>query len=55
MAFWLMRHDAEDFANKLRSMTVTPHAAQNTSGRSSAVASDLAVFRRPDDSIPTLT
>ena len=29
--------DAEDFVNELRSMTVTPHVAQNTSGRSSAI------------------
>ena len=29
--------DAEDFVNDLRSMTVTPHVAQNTSGRSSAI------------------
>src|SRR6516164_8291334 len=27
----------EDFVNELRSMNVTPHVAQNTSGRSSAV------------------
>ncbi len=26
-------YDAEDFVNELRSMNVTPHAAQNTSGR----------------------
>src|ERR1700681_3977417 len=30
-------YDAEDFVNGLRSMTVTPHVAQNTSGRSSAI------------------
>ena len=30
-------YDAEDFFNELRSMTVTPHVAQNTSGRSSAI------------------
>jgi transposase len=30
-------YDAEDFANELRSMNVTPHVAQNTSGRSSVV------------------
>ena len=29
-------YDAEDFVNELRSMNVTPHVAQNTSGRSSA-------------------
>jgi hypothetical protein len=30
-------YDAEDFANELRSMNATPHVAQNTSGRSSAI------------------
>ena len=30
-------YDAEDFVNELRSMRVTPHVAQNTSGRSSAI------------------
>ena len=30
-------YDAEDFVNELRSMTVTPHVAQNSSGRSSAI------------------
>ena len=30
-------YDAEDFVNELRSMNVTPHVTQNTSGRSSAV------------------
>ena len=30
-------YDAEDFVNELRSMKATPHVAQNTSGRSSAV------------------
>ena len=30
-------YDAEDFVNELRSMTVTPHVAQNTSGRRSAI------------------
>jgi hypothetical protein len=29
-------YDAEDFVNELRSMTVTPHVGQNTSGRSYA-------------------
>ncbi|MGY4281472.1 hypothetical protein ACVWXO_000692 [Bradyrhizobium sp. LM2.7] len=28
---------AEDFVNELRSTNVTPHLAQNTSGRSSAI------------------
>ena len=30
-------YDAEDFINELRAMKVTPHVAQNTSGRSSAI------------------
>ena len=30
-------YDAEDFVNELRSMNVTPHVAQSTSGRSSAI------------------
>jgi transposase len=30
-------YDAEDFVNELRSMGVTPHVAQNSSGRSSAI------------------
>lgn len=30
-------YDAEDFVNELRSMTITPHVAQNTSGRRSAI------------------
>ena len=30
-------YDAEDFVNELRSIKVTPHVAQNTSGRSSAI------------------
>jgi hypothetical protein len=30
-------YDAEDFVNELRSMTVTPHVAQNSRGRSSAI------------------
>jgi hypothetical protein len=30
-------YDAEDFVNELRSMRVTPHVAQNLSGRSSAI------------------
>ena len=30
-------YDAEDFVNELRAMKVTPHVAQNTSGRSSAI------------------
>ena len=30
-------YDAEDFVNELRATCVTPHVAQNTSGRSSAI------------------
>jgi transposase len=30
-------YDTEDFVNELRSMKVTPHVAQNTNGRSSAI------------------
>jgi transposase len=30
-------YDAEDFVNELRAMKVTPHVAQNTNGRSSAI------------------
>jgi hypothetical protein len=30
-------YDAEDFVNELRSMNATPHVAQNTTGRSSAI------------------
>jgi hypothetical protein len=30
-------YDAEDFVNELRTMRVTPHVAQNTSGRASAI------------------
>ena len=30
-------YDAEDFVNELRAMKATPHIAQNTSGRSSAI------------------
>jgi transposase len=30
-------YDAEDFVNELRSMRVTPHVAQNTNGRRSAI------------------
>jgi hypothetical protein len=30
-------YDAEDFVNELRAMNATPHVAQNTSGRSSAI------------------
>jgi hypothetical protein len=30
-------YDAENFVNELRSMKVTPHVAQNTSERSSAI------------------
>jgi transposase len=37
-------YDAEDFVNELRSMNATPHVAQNTNGRSSAV--DGRITRR---------
>src|ERR1700758_1290341 len=30
-------HDAEDFVTELRSLNATPHVAQNTNGRSSAI------------------
>ncbi|ESX98055.1 hypothetical protein X753_31690 [Mesorhizobium sp. LNJC399B00] len=30
-------YDAQDFINELRSMKVTPHVAQNTNGRRSAI------------------
>lgn len=30
-------YDTEDFVNELRAMKVTPHVAQNTSGRASAI------------------
>jgi hypothetical protein len=30
-------YDAEDFVNELRAMNATPHVAQNTSGRRSAI------------------
>jgi Transposase DDE domain len=30
-------YDTEDFINELRSMNATPHLAQNTNGRSSAI------------------
>ena len=30
-------YDAQDFVNELRAMRVTPHVAQNTSGRRSAI------------------
>ena len=30
-------YDVEDFVNELRAMKVTPHVAQNTNGRSSAI------------------
>jgi Transposase DDE domain len=30
-------YEAEDFVNELRSMNATPHVAQNTNGRSSAI------------------
>jgi len=30
-------YDTQDFVNELRSMNATPHVAQNTSGRTSAI------------------
>jgi Transposase DDE domain len=30
-------YDAEDFVNELRSMNASPHVAQNTNGRASAI------------------
>jgi hypothetical protein len=38
-------YDVEDFVNELRSMRVTPHVAQNTSNRSSAI--DARTTRHP--------
>src|SRR3954453_20257962 len=38
-------YDAEDFVNELRSMRVTPHVAQNTSGRRSAIDSRTTQHR----------
>jgi len=38
-------YDAEDFANELRSMNVTPHIARNTAGRRSAI--DERTTRHP--------
>ena len=35
-------YDAEEFIDALRQMKVTPHVAQNTSGRKSAVPDDIA-------------
>ncbi len=40
--------DAEDFANELRAMSVTPHMAQNTGGRRSAVGKRHRGGVRPD-------
>ena len=39
-------YDAEDFVNELRSMNATPHVAQNTNRRSSAI--DGRTTRHPD-------
>lgn len=39
-------YDAEDFVNELRSMNMTPHVAQNTSGRSSGSTGE-----RPDTAV----
>jgi hypothetical protein len=38
-------YDTEDFVDELRSMKVTPHVAQNTSGRSSAIEERTARHR----------
>jgi transposase len=38
-------YDTQDFVNELRSMRVTPHVAQNTNGRSSAI--DRRTTRHP--------
>src|SRR3954469_13120832 len=38
-------YDAEDFVNELRSMRVTPHVAQTTSGRRSAIDSRTTQHR----------
>lgn len=38
-------YDTKDFVNELRSMRVTPHVAQNTNGRSSAI--DRRTTRHP--------
>jgi hypothetical protein len=43
-------YDAEDFVNELRSMKVTPHVAQNTNGRSSAIDASRGLRRRPTHS-----
>ena len=46
-------YDAEDFVNELRSMKVTPHVAQNTSGRSSrSMAARRAILATPSVSAP---
>jgi hypothetical protein len=39
-------YDVEDFVNELRSMKVTPHVAQNASGRSTAARRDTPATRR---------
>jgi hypothetical protein len=38
-------YDAEDFVNELRSMKVTPHVAQNSSGRSSAIEGRMTTMK----------
>ena len=38
-------YDAEDFVNELRSMNVTPHVAQSTSGRSPPSMAERRVTR----------
>ena len=40
-------YDTEDFVNELRAMKVTPHVAQNTSGRSSAIDAAPRLCHQP--------
>jgi hypothetical protein len=40
-------YDAEDFVNELRSINATPHVAQNTNGRSSAIDGRTNQVPRP--------
>jgi transposase len=46
-------YDAEEFVNELRSMRVTPHVAQNTSGRRSAGSRPWRARRRPGSAAPS--
>ena len=45
-------YDAEDFVNELRSMNATPHVAQNTSGRSSAIENNTTRGLRHEPANP---